>query len=379
MCKHIIIIVIYNNCYIPSLCQYGHCLVILTKYRFLNNKYYLIIMPFIEYLIPHEGQYCRKIRTITFCELKSVYSAVIYWSIFLLCHVFCCSLSSLYRFDHTRFMPMPGISVYFLNQTLFVLLASSTIFATSCTCTIPCEIVCSFFTAFSVILLIAYNSSVHPINQTFKLVLLPIAILLTDNQEIDVNYNSAGIVLLIRNIIVYIISYNNTESYCMYDHTCIVNSGNSVLNIRMLIAIYMRMTVTYFMNYGLKASILHEIVAHNIHRSTIKRVCHYIQFFKLFEMNIISTGYLHTEVIVLIRKIFNSVKRKDGNITSQSKKITYYSSVYRGTDSKVYYFLFNDIEHSFITTHSSTLATRDQSSNPLNYTQFSVESISLVV
>ena len=37
-------------------------------------------------------------------------------------------------------------------------------------------------------------------------------------------------------------------------------------------------------------------------------------------MNIISTGYLHTEVIVLIRKIFNSVKRKDGNITSQSKK-----------------------------------------------------------
>ena len=47
----------------------------------------------------------------------------------------------------------------------------------------------------------------------------------------------------------------------------------------------------------------------------------------------------------------------------------------RGTDSKVYYFLFNDIEHSFITTNSSTLATRDQSSNPLNYTQFSVESI----
>ena len=165
----------------------------------------------------------------------------------------------------------------------------------------------------------------------------------------------------------------------MYDHTCIVNSGNSVLSIRMLIAIYMRMTVTYFMNYGLKTSILHEIVAHNIHRSTIECVCHYNQFFKLFEMNIISTGYLHTEVIVLIRKIFNSVKRKDGNITNQSKKITDYSSVYRGTDSKVYYFLFNDIEHSFITTNSSTLATRDQSSNPLNYTQFSVESISLVV
>ena len=88
----------------------------------------------------------------------------------------------------------------------------------------------------------------------------------------------------------------------MYDHTCIVNSGNSVLSIRMLIAIYMRMTVTYFMNYGLKTSILHEIVAHNIHRSTIERVCHYIQFFKLFEMNIISTGYLHTEVIVLLQK-----------------------------------------------------------------------------
>ena len=37
-------------------------------------------------------------------------------------------------------------------------------------------------------------------------------------------------------------------------------------------------------------------------------------------MNIISTGYLHTEVIVLIRKIFNSVKMKDGNITSQCRK-----------------------------------------------------------
>ena len=59
--------------------------------------------------------------------------------------------------------------------------------------------------------------------------------------------------------------------------------------------------------------------------------------------------------------------------------ITDYSSVYRGTNSKVYYFLFNDIEHSFITTNSSTLAICDQSSNPLNYTQFSVESISFVV
>ena len=106
----------------------------------------------------------------------------------------------------------------------------------------------------------------------------------------------------------------------MYDHTWFVNSGNSVLIIPMFIAIYMRMTVTYFMKYRLQTSILHEIVAHNIHRSTIERVCHYIQFFKLFEMNIISTGYLHTEVIVLIRKIFNSVKRKDGNITSQSTK-----------------------------------------------------------
>ena len=229
-------------------------------------------MLFIEYLIPHEGQYYRKTRTFTFRELKSVYSAVIYLSIFLLCHVFCCSLSILYRFDHTRFMPMPGISVYFLNQTLFFLLVSSTVFTTSCTkcvyiclhMSIPHEIVCSFFTAFSVILLIAYNTSLHPINHTFKLVLLTIAILLTDNQEIDVNYNSAGIVLLIRNIIVYIISYNNTESYCMYDHACIVNSGNSVLIIRMLIAIYMRMTVTYFMNYGLKTYILHEIVDHNI-------------------------------------------------------------------------------------------------------------------
>ena len=146
MCKHIIIIVIvlYNNCYIPSLCQYRHCLIILTKYRFINNKYYLIIMPFIGYPIPHEGQYCRKTRTFTFYKLKGVYSVVIYLSIFLLCIVFCCSLSSLYRFDHTRFMPMPGISVYLLNQTLFVLLASSTVFTTSCTCTIPREIVCSF-------------------------------------------------------------------------------------------------------------------------------------------------------------------------------------------------------------------------------------------
>ena len=105
----------------------------------------------------------------------------------------------------------------------------------------------------------------------------------------------------------------------MYDHICIVNSGNSVLIIHMVIAIYMRMTVTCFMNYGLKTCILHEIVAHNIHRSTIERVCHYIQFFKLCKMIIISTGYLHTEVIVLIRKISNSVKR-NGNITSQSKK-----------------------------------------------------------
>ena len=55
----------------------------------------------------------------------------------------------------------------------------------------------------------------------------------------------------------------------MYDHTCIVNSGNSVLINRMLFAIYMRMTVR----------MLHEILAHNIHRSTIERVCHYIQFF----------------------------------------------------------------------------------------------------
>ena len=62
----------------------------------------------------------------------------------------------------------------------------------------------------------------------------------------------------------------------MYDHTCIMNSGNSVLIIGMLIAIYMRKTVTYFMNYALKTCILHEIIAHNIHRSTIERVCHYI-------------------------------------------------------------------------------------------------------
>ena len=55
--------------------------------------------------------------------------------------------------------------------------------------------------------------------------------------------------------------------------------------------------------------------------------------------------------------------------------------MYRRTDSQVYYFLY-DIDQSFITTNSSKLVTRDQkrkSSNPLNYTQFSVESISLVI
>ena len=110
----------------------------------------------------------------------------------------------------------------------------------------------------------------------------PLEIIHTDSAtaEVTIRALSACIVILIRNIIVYIISYNNTESYCMYDHKCIVNSGNSVLSIRMLIAIYMRMTMTYFMNYGLKTSILHEIVAHNIHRSTIERVSHYIQFFR---------------------------------------------------------------------------------------------------
>ena len=173
---------------------------------------------------------------------------------------------------------------------------------------------CMFvFNAFSVILLIAYKSSVHPINHTFRFVLFTMAILLTNNQEIDINYNSDGIILLIRKIIVYIILDNNIESYCMYDHTCIVNYGNSVLIIGMLIAIYMRMTVTYFMNSALKTCILHEIVVHNIHRSTIELVCYYIHF---FQTNIISTGYLHTEVILIIRKIFNSVKRKGKHIKS---------------------------------------------------------------
>ena len=72
-----------------------------------------------------------------------------------------------------------------------------------------------------------------------------------------------------------------------------------------------------------------------------------ILIFSKLKMNIISTGYsqLHTEVILLIRKIFNSVKRKDGNITSQSKKITDCSSVYRGTDSKfiISYFMTSNI------------------------------------
>ena len=69
------------------------------------------------------------------------------------------------------------------------------------------------FTAFSLILLISYKSSLHPINHTF--VLFTLAIVLTNNQEIDVCYNSAGIILLIRKISVYIILYNNTDSYCM--------------------------------------------------------------------------------------------------------------------------------------------------------------------
>ena len=120
--KIIIAIVLYDHCYSSSLCQCFHCLVILTKYRFVNNKYYVIIMPFIGFLIPDEGQCYKKTRTFTFCELKSVYCVLIYLSIFLLCIVFCCSLSSLYRFGHLSVMPMLRIIVYFLNQSLFVLL-----------------------------------------------------------------------------------------------------------------------------------------------------------------------------------------------------------------------------------------------------------------
>ena len=42
-------------------------------------------------------------------------------------------------------------------------------------------------------------------------------------------------------------------------------------------------------------------------------------------MNIISTKYVLTEVILLIRKIIDSVKRKDKTISSQCKSIDYSS------------------------------------------------------
>ena len=69
-------------------------------------------------------------------------------------------------------------------------------------------------------------------------------------------------------------------------------------------------------------------------------------------MNIISTGYLHTEVILLIRKIFNSVKRKDGKITSKCKKNVLITLVYTEvlTQKFIIYYNITSINHLLLQT-----------------------------
>ena len=315
MCKHTVIIhnILYHTlCF--SKCQYLPYLVISIDYKLyskVNNKYYLMLISFTNFLMFNKNECYKKTGSAcTTYKLKMEYSVLNYLSMFFLLFMSYYCSQSIYIFTYLSLMVIQSI----------VDLLASTVFANLCTCTYLFSfsnyIAMPIFSTFMCMLclfsqipqlycLIFYRSLVYQIcpKSRGKLFTIPF----TKKREIKVNllneYNSAEIILLFRNIIVYIILCENTGQ-----HVNNTNLGNYGL-IRKLNAIHQRNILKHRFFIYLDKHIIHvyitmNITAHNVH--TMGVVNHCTHFSELLKMNATCTTptkHLCSDILFLVRKV----------------------------------------------------------------------------